>query len=121
MECYQEDQHTHYKSLRRRERGKAERIFKGIMAETSQIWETQSTPSSTFKEIYLDTYNQIVKRQKTGVLLWCRRLSMWNCHCSSLGHCCGMGLIPGLGIYECCKSSQKKKKKRQRENLKAAR
>ena len=30
-----------------------------------------------------------------GVLLWLSGLRIWYCHCSGLGCCCGVGLIPG--------------------------
>ena len=33
--------------------------------------------------------------------MWCCRLRIWHCHCSGLGHCCGMGLIPGWGTSAC--------------------
>ena len=32
-----------------------------------------------------------------GVILWCGGLRIRRCHCSGLGHWCGMGLIPGPG------------------------
>ena len=32
----------------------------------------------------------------------------WRCHCSQLGHCCGMGSIPGPGSSACHEHSQKK-------------
>ena len=28
-------------------------------------------------------------------------LRIWRCHCSGVGHCCGTGLIPGLGTSTC--------------------
>ena len=34
-------------------------------------------------------------------------LRIWHCHCSSSGHCCGVGSIPGLGTSTCCGHSQK--------------
>ena len=30
------------------------------------------------------------------------RLGTQSCHCSSLGHCCGLGSIPGPRTYTCC-------------------
>ena len=47
--------------------------------------------------------------------MWCSRLRIHRCHC--LGHCCGMGLIPGPTTSICCRHSQKKKRERERENL----
>ena len=41
------------------------------------------------------------------VLVWHSRLKIWCCHCMGLGHCCGTGLIPGLGTSECSGCSQK--------------
>ena len=36
---------------------------------------------------------------KTGCSIpqWPTELNMQHCHCSGSGHCCGVGLIPGLG------------------------
>ena len=34
--------------------------------------------------------------------MWHSRLRVWHCHCSSSGHCCDVGLIPGLGTSACC-------------------
>ena len=36
---------------------------------------------------------------------------MCCCHCSSLGHCCGPGSIPGLGTSACHGHNQKKPQK----------
>ena len=36
------------------------------------------------------------------VFLWCSRLKIWHCHC------CGKGLIPGLGTSTCSDHSQNK-------------
>ena len=40
------------------------------------------------------------------------------CHGSSLGHCCGKGLIPGPGTSTCCGNGKKKKKKKKMEAIK---
>ena len=40
------------------------------------------------------------------------RLRIWYCHCSSLGHCCGMGLISSLGTSICPGCVQKRKEGR---------
>ena len=45
------------------------------------------------------------------VPVWCSGLRIWYCHCSSMGGCRSVGLIPGLGAFTCCGCSQKKKKK----------
>ena len=29
----------------------------------------------------------------SGVPLWHSRLRIWHCHCSGLGHCCGIGSL----------------------------
>lgn len=34
-----------------------------------------------------------------GVLLWCSRLWIQHCHCSSLDCCCGANSIPGLRTF----------------------
>ena len=36
-----------------------------------------------------------------GIPLSCGGLRIWHCHCSSLGHCCGVGSIPGPGTSTC--------------------
>ena len=36
-----------------------------------------------------------------GVLLWHSQLSIWHCHCSGSGCCCGMGSIPCPGTFTC--------------------
>ena len=42
---------------------------------------------------------------------WNSLVMQWfSCHCSNLGHCCSMGLIPGLGTFLCHVHSQKRKK-----------
>ena len=46
-----------------------------------------------------------------GILLWCRGLKMQHCHCSGLGHCCGLDSNPGLGISIYHGRSQKRKRK----------
>jgi len=46
-------------------------------------------------------YESSSKKLKIGVPLWSKRLRIWHCHCSSLGRCCGMGLIPSLRITYC--------------------
>ena len=50
-----------------------------------------------------------------GVLQWPNGLRIQHCHCSSSGHCCGVGLIPGPGASACCRhgpppAPQKKQK-----------
>ena len=39
--------------------------------------------------------------------MWLSSLGIQCCHCCDLGHCCGMGLNPRLGIFVCCRLSQK--------------
>ena len=34
---------------------------------------------------------QHLRSKLLGVLLWCSRLRIWQCHCSGLGHCHGVG------------------------------
>ena len=43
---------------------------------------------------------------------WLRGLRIWHCHCYGLGHCCGVGSIPGLGTSACHGCGQNKNKKR---------
>ena len=44
------------------------------------------------------------------VPLWLSGLRIWHCHYSGSDHCCGVGLIPGLGTFACHGHGQKKKK-----------
>ena len=52
-----------------------------------------------------------IENRATGVLLWLNGLGIWCYHCSSFHHCCGSGLIPGLGTSACHSCSQKEKEK----------
>ena len=52
-------------------------------------------------------YVTMVKNVGIRVLWWLSRLSIWHFHCSGLGHCCGMGSVPGPGLL--CGCSCKKK------------
>ena len=45
------------------------------------------------------------KKKESGIPLW---LSMLRIYCY---HCCGVGLIPGLGAFMCCGHSKKFKKR----------
>ena len=49
-----------------------------------------------------------LQKLKLGVPLWHSGLRTWHCHCNSLGHCCGVGLIPGPGISLCHGHRQKR-------------
>ena len=52
--------------------------------------------------------------------MWHRGLKLQCCHCSSLGCCCGVGLIPGPGTSICggCGQKKKKRKKEKKEIVK---
>ena len=50
-----------------------------------------------------------------GFPCWPNRLRIQHCHCSSSGHCCGTGLIPGQGTSACCRRGQKKPKQQQQQ------
>ena len=43
------------------------------------------------------------------VPMWFSRLRIWHCHCSGSGCCCGVGSIPGPGIYACHTCDQKER------------
>ena len=58
------------------------------------------------------------KNVSFGVLLWYSGLMIQHCHCSSLGHCYGAGLIPGPGTSTCHGIWQKKKKKEKKKRKK---
>ena len=60
---------------------------------------------------HLKKETMIKQEIKLGIPLWHRGLKIWCGHCSSLGHCYGMGLIPGPGISTCCGCSPKRNKK----------
>ena len=58
------------------------------------------------------------KKSIYGVPWWLSGLKIQCCPCSGLGHCCGVGLIPGPGTSICCRRGQKiKKKKKKQEHL----
>ena len=44
--------------------------------------------------------------------LWCSRLRIQHCHCSSSGCLCDADLIPGLAMSTCRRCGQKKEKKK---------
>lgn len=46
------------------------------------------------------------KNYAPGVPIWLHGLSVWHCHYSGLGGCCGAGLIPSLEISVCRRCSQ---------------
>ena len=54
-------------------------------------------------------FNSPLSNIVPGVPLWHSGLRIWCCHCSSLGHCCGAGSIPGPGTSICYGCGQKKK------------
>lgn len=57
--------------------------------------------------------NKTKKPKHAGILLWCSKLRIWCCPCSSLGHCCGTGFISGLetSTYHRYGPKQKQKQK----------
>ena len=63
-----------------------------------------------FLDIYFHVHPQLIKTCQVGVLLWHRGLRIQLCPCLSLGCCCGMGLIPGLGNFTGCGHSQNENK-----------
>jgi len=46
------------------------------------------------------------KKISFGVLLWHSRLRIRCCYCNSLGRCCGLSSVPGLGTSTCHQHSQ---------------
>ena len=51
------------------------------------------------------------KKFPLAVRLWHSELRIQYFHCSNLGHCCGVGLIPCLGTSTCCGHGQTKQNK----------
>lgn len=72
--------------------------------------ERRSEGGWTWK-IFL-TQRKKIKAGK-GVLWWLSGLRIRRCLCCGSGHCHDVGSIPGLGIFRCCKCSQKKNQDRQ--------
>ena len=63
-----------------------------------------------------DFVSQILSPQcLEGILLWCRGLKIPCCHCSSLGHCWGVGSIPGPGTSYATGVDRKKKERNKEE------
>ena len=52
----------------------------------------------------------LIKNIGLGIPLWHSELRIQHCYCSSSGHCCGMGWIPGQGTPTCPETAKKKKK-----------
>ena len=70
-----------------------------------------STPSCLSRVLSKDD-----PKSTLAVPLWSSGLRIWHCHCSSRGHCCGSGSIPGPGTSTCHGHGQKNKK--EQNNLK---
>ena len=84
-----------------------------------QLWDSERVdlfiivkPQFTERFHHVFFFPREKKNLYFGVLLWLSWLRIHHCHCSSLGHGCGMGSIPGPGTSTCCKDGQKKKKKK---------
>ena len=79
---------------------------------------------SCFPYLLTDFFSGEINRPQKNpflrLLLWCSRLRIWHCHCSSLDHCRDSGLIPGIGLFTCHRHGQKKKKKKRKESLSQA-
>ena len=71
----------------------------------------RSKPSVPTWEPTTSSWSAFVNKTTPRLPLWCSRLRIWWCHCSGLGHCCGEGSVPGLGISICQGASKMKKKK----------
>ena len=54
------------------------------------------------------SYSQWRVQEKLGVPWWLNGLRIWHCRC------CGVGLIPGPGIFMCRRCKKKKKRKKER-------
>ena len=62
---------------------------------------------------------QKLKSNIQDVCLWCSGLRIWHCHSCDAGHNCGMGLIPGPGIFTswvCPKQTNKQTKNKKQSN-----
>ena len=58
------------------------------------------------------------RENNLGVLLWCSGLRTHRFHCSSPGHCCGMGSVPHPGTSTCHRHSQREGERERENNLK---
>ena len=73
---------------------------------------TITRTTKTVNEIMLLNYlTSLLKCLGLEVPWWQSGLRNPHCHCCGLGHCYGMGPVPGPGTSTCHKSSQKKRKK----------
>ena len=69
-------------------------------------------PFSCFIYLFIHPNFDMHLKIKLGVLLWHSGLRIQHCHCSSLGRCCGMSLVPGPSTSSCLTHSQKIKIKK---------
>ena len=75
------------------------RIFSYItISVVTREYRTTNVPHTFLKECIT-----------AGVPWWHNRLRILYCHCSGVCHYCGMGSIPGLGTFTCCRLGWKKK------------
>ena len=74
----------------------------GVYSLGSNIWAL----SLTFTSL---SFSFIIYEIRGGVPLWLSGLRIQCCHCSSLGQCCGVGSVLGLGASICCGTAKKRK------------
>ena len=70
------------------------------------------TTKTVNKIMLLNYLTSLLKCLGLKVPWWQSGLRNPHCHCCGLGHCYGMGPVPGPGTSTCHKSSQKKERKR---------
>ena len=66
----------------------------------------KENPSVKNRQIWQKCQN--LKNVNFGVPLQCSGLRIWHCHCSSLGHCYSVGLIPGWELLYAMGMAKKK-------------
>ena len=69
----------------------------------------RETQIKTTMKYHLTPGRMAILKKNTRVPMWLRGLSNQHCHCSGLGHCYGVGSIPGPGTSTGLRYSPKKR------------
>ena len=73
-------------------------------------WALYPSPAEKeFSQKSGETKNKLIKSKCRGILLY-SGLSIWHCHCSGSGYCCGAGSNSGPGNSACCGHRLKERK-----------
>ena len=65
------------------------------------FWEVKFFKNADEINFNNTLYLTLYQKYHFGIPFWCSGLRIRHCHCSSSGHYCGAGSIPGLGTSMC--------------------